>query len=104
MNLSSSFSKLEKSRVLTLWRYTSSGAWPSLEKYAKVHFVPPMSPASIIALCLLPPSLALNDGDVAIDRQVSEALDGNARPRPFDFQPIDLGPLGKSQNNPRIVR
>src|SRR6266404_7064561 len=46
---------------------------------------------------------ALYDRNVAVDGQVSEALDCAARQRPLDFQPIHFCSLSKSQDNPGIV-
>lgn len=57
-----------------------------------------------IGQALLPIRLALCDGYVAIDGQVSKSLDRSARRRPLDIQPIELGAFADSEHNPRIVR
>ena len=49
-------------------------------------------------------SLPLDNGDVAVDGQVREALDQPAGLRPLDFQQVNLGAWTEPQHDTRIVR
>ena len=49
-------------------------------------------------------SFTFDDGDVAVDREVGEALDRAAGGGPFDFQPVDLRLRPDSQNFPWVMR
>src|SRR6266851_8907502 len=53
-------------------------------------------------LLLLPSSL--NNSNVAIDRQIREALDAPSGLRPLHFQPIDLRAFPDSQHHAGIMR
>ena len=45
---------------------------------------------------LLPFTLAFNDGDVAVDREIGKALDAAAGLGPFHLQPVQFGALANS--------
>ena len=52
----------------------------------------------------LPLTRTLDDGDVAVDRQIGKSLDLAAGLRPLDLQPIDFRTFPDAQHNARIVR
>src|SRR5436309_13286304 len=47
---------------------------------------------------------ALNNRNVAIDRQIGEALDTSAWKRPFNFQPVEIVALAQPKNDAWILR
>ncbi len=51
----------------------------------------------------LPLARSLDDGGVAIERQIGKTLDGTARLWPFDLQPIDLCESSNPQHHAWIV-
>src|SRR5260370_11303993 len=53
---------------------------------------------------LLPLPSSLNNSNVAIDRQIREALDAPSGLRPLHFQPIDLRAFPDSQYHAGIMR
>src|SRR6516162_4997531 len=65
--------------------------------------VPPVRRICSSLTNLLPFALTFDNGDIAVDGQILEALRGTARLRPLDFQPIDLGLLSEPEDHPRIM-
>jgi hypothetical protein len=53
---------------------------------------------------LFPVIMSLPDRDVAINRQACQALGQATGLWPFDFDPVQLGPLAKAEYHPRVVR
>src|SRR5437867_10282826 len=52
----------------------------------------------------LPFSLALDDRDVSVDRQIGKPFHRTARKRPLHFHPIELLALPNAKHNPRVMR